>query len=298
MANPSITDPTKKYNQPPFPKQQELEWPGLDSQMDPQPDWGQDSYKGSGKLAGRVALITGGDSGIGRAVAIAFAREGANVAISYLPQEQADAEQCKQFVERSGAKCLLLPGDLRQKAYCSQIVEDTVKEFGKITTLVNNAAKQGKAVGSLAELDYERVAETFTINILSFFETSKAAVAHMKPGSTIINTGSIQAYKPSEEILDYATTKAAIVGFTKGLSSELIEKGIRVNCVAPGPFWTPLVCASFPKDKIKEFGAQNAPMKRPGQPAELAGAYVYLASEDSSFTTGEILAVTGGGITA
>jgi len=291
-------DPRSQYPRPPFPNQKEQDWPGTESQMDPKADWGQTSYKGSGKLQGQVALITGGDSGIGRAVAIAFAREGADVAISYLPQEQADAEECKAMVETSGTKCLLLPGDLSDKAYCSKVVEDTVKHFGKINCLVNNAAYQGKATSGIHELTYERVMQTFTVNIVSFFEVSKTAVKHMKPGSTIINTGSIQAYDPSAPILDYACTKAAIVGFTKGLSGELVEKGIRVNCVAPGPIWTPLVAASFPKEKLKEFGGKNSPMKRPGQPAELAPAYVFLASDASSYTTGEVLGVTGGGILA
>lgn len=291
-------DPRSLYPQPPFKQQQEQEWPGSDAKMDPKPDWGEKSYKGTERMKGQVALITGGDSGIGRAVAIAFGREGADVAISYLPQEQADAEACQKMVQESGTKCILLPGDLSDPSYCSGIVEETVKQLGKITCLVNNAAFQGKSVQSLQELDYARVQKTFTVNIVSFFETSKAAVKHMKPGSTIINTGSIQAYDPSSSILDYACTKAAIVGFTKGLSGELVSKGIRVNCVAPGPIWTPLVASSFPKEKLEVFGEKNSPMKRPGQPAELAPSYVHLATQASSYVTGEVLGVTGGGILA
>jgi NAD(P)-dependent dehydrogenase (short-subunit alcohol dehydrogenase family) len=298
-ASSGAPDPRNRHPQPPFKNQKELHHPGSDADMDPRPDWGEKSYKGCGKLKGQVALITGGDSGIGRAVAIAFAREGASVALSFLPSEQADADECKRMVETgdSVAKCVLLPGDLADKDYCAKVVEDTVKALGRLNILVNNAAYQGKARSGIGDLSYERIQKTFNINIVSFFEVTKAALKHMKPGGSIINTGSIQAYDPSHPILDYACTKAAIVAFTKGLSQELVGKGIRVNCVAPGPIWTPLVASSFPKEKLETFGEKN-PMKRPGQPAELAPAYVFLASPDSSYVSGEVLGVTGGGILA
>jgi len=288
-------DPTQIYPNPPFNEAKEQDWPGSDSKMNPTPDWGQDSYKGSDKLKGQVALITGGDSGIGRAVAIAFSREGCDVAISYLPQEQGDAEDCKKMVEASGKKCLLLPGDLCQKEQCSKIVEETVAKLGKLNILVLNHAFQGKSVSDISKLDYDRVMRAFQTNIISFFEITKAALNHLQRGSSIITTGSIQAYRPSHGILDYASTKAAIVGFTKGLSQELMPKGIRVNCVAPGPIWTPLVAASFPDEKLKQFGG-SYPAGRPGQPAELAGAYVYLASQAASYVNSEVLGVTGGGM--
>jgi len=294
-ASATNPDPRKEGPQPPF-KGKPQDWPGFEGQMDPKPDWGQDSYKGSDKLRGRVALITGGDSGIGRAVAIAFGREGAHVAISYLPQEQQDAEDCKSMVEKSGTRCLLIPGDLNNKEYCAEIVQKTIDTFGKLDILVNNAATQGKSVPSMVDMEYERVMTTFRVNIVGMFEVTKHALKHLKPGGVILNTGSIQAYSPTNSILDYACTKAAIVAFTKGLSDEQLPKGIRVNCVAPGPIWTPLVAASFDQKKLSEFGSK-VPMKRPGQPAELAPAYVFLASNNASYVSGEILAVTGGGIT-
>jgi len=292
----SNADPRSLFPHPPF-KTAPQEWPGTDMKMSPEPDWGQDSYKGTEKLRGHVALITGGDSGIGRAVAIAFGREGAHVAISYLPQEQQDAEDCKKMVEKSGTRCLLIPGDLNNKEYCAEIVTKTVAEFGKLDILVNNAAAQSKKVDSMVEMEYSRIEETFRVNIVAMFEISKAALKHLKPGGVIINTGSVQAYNPSNFILDYACTKAAIVAFTKGLSDEQLPNGIRVNCVAPGPIWTPLIAASFDTKMINTFGAQ-VPLKRPGQPCELAHAYVFLASGDASYISGEVLAVSGGEVTA
>ena len=288
--------PTEAHHKPPFNNQKELEWPGNESDMDPKPDYGEQSYKGSGKLKDHVALITGGDSGIGRAVALAFAREGADVAVSYL-NEHEDAKETERVILATGRKCLLLPGDLATEEQCKKIVQDTVKTFGRIDILVNNAAMQGKAVQSITEIDRQRVEYTFKVNIIAMFTIVKEALPHIPKGGAIINTGSVQAYAPSEQILDYASTKAAIVGFTKGLAGELVPKGIRVNCVAPGPVWTPLVAASFKKDKLKSFG-ESYPIGRPAQPAELAPAYVFLASQESRYVNAEILAVTGGKPTA
>ncbi|CAF0829794.1 unnamed protein product [Didymodactylos carnosus] len=296
MSHSLHGDPKKAGPQPSFPKQDQ-ESPGLESKMDPKPDYGEASYKGSAKLTDKVAVITGGDSGIGRAVALAYAREGAHCVISYL-NEDTDAQETQAAVEKEGRKCLLIPGDISQESQCKKIIDTAVKEFGHIDILVNNAAFQGKSVDDISKLDRERVEYTFRTNIISMFDLVRLAVPHMKKGSAIINVGSIQAYDPSAEILDYATTKAAIVGFTKGLASQLMEKGIRVNCVAPGPVWTPLVIASFPKTKNAEFG-KNYPIKRPAQPRELAPAFVFLASgECSSYISGEVLGVTGGEVLA
>jgi len=286
--------PRHEHPEPPF-KKQSLESPGLDSELDPKPDFGEHSYKGYDRLKGVVALITGGDSGIGKAVSLAFAREGADVAINYLPEEEQDAKETQRVVEGAGRKCLLLPGDLSQEGTCKKLVQGVVDKFGRIDCLVNNAAFQGKAVDKFEEMDHERVVYTFNVNIIAMFDLTRYALAHMKEGSTIINTSSIQAYKPGEYILDYACTKAAIVAFTKGLSQELIERGIRVNSVAPGPVWTPLPAASFSPEKMSKFGTQ-APTKRPAQPAELAPAYVFLASRESTYITGETIGVTGGEI--
>ena len=291
-SSSSASDPCSQYPAPPFPAQTQ-NWPGSDSLLSPLADHGENSYKGTGKLEGLTAIITGGDSGIGRAVAIAFAREGCSVSLSYLPQEEEDAKETEKHVKAAGRECLLIPGDISNDQQCKKIVDETVKKFGTISCLVNNAAYQGKAVDSIEDLDWDRVEFTMRTNIIAMFALCRYAVKHMKPGSTIINTGSIQAYQPSSSILDYATTKAAIVDFTKGLGQELIKKGIRVNCVAPGPIWTPLIAASFPADKNAQFGG-SYPIGRPGQPAELAPAYVYLASKDSSYVIGEVLSVTGG----
>ncbi|MBX3263126.1 MAG: SDR family oxidoreductase [Labilithrix sp.] len=280
---------------PPF-QESPQSTPGHESAMQTKPDYGERSYVGHGRLLDRVALVTGGDSGIGRAVALAYAREGADVAIAYL-NEHDDAEQTKALVEDAGRRALLLPGDLADVATCDRTIDDVVAAFGRIDVLVNNAAYQGKAVDSFAEIDAERVERTFRVNVMSMFHLIRRALPHMKEGSAIINVASIQAYQPNASILDYATTKGAIVAFTKGLSQELADKGIRANVVAPGPVWTPLIVQSFDREKIECFGA-NAPMKRPAQPAELAPAFVFLASSDSSYVNGEILGVTGGRLMA
>jgi len=276
---------------PPFQKQ-EQESPGLESEMNPRPDYGVDTYQGFNRLEGKVAIVTGGDSGIGRAVCLAYAREGCDLVCCYL-NEHDDAKELKQAVEDSGRKCLLCPGDITDDTICKSIVDKCLNKYGKIDILVNNAAYQGKACKSFLDIDYERICYTFKTNIISMFSFCKYCVPHMKEGSSIINVGSIQAYQPSHSILDYASTKGAIVAFTKGLAQELTEKKIRVNCVAPGPVWTPLVVASFPAEKNKEFGA-NYPIKRPAQPVELAPAFVFLALPDASYISGEILGVTGG----
>ncbi|MDI1480930.1 SDR family oxidoreductase [Polyangium sp. y55x31] len=291
MKQAAMKDPKDLGQKPPFPAQ-EQEYPGVESGMQPRPDHGETSYRGLGRLKDRVALITGADSGIGRAVAIAYAREGADVGIAYL-NEHEDANETKRLVEEAGRKAALFPGDLSSDAACKKLVEDAAKAFGRIDILVNNAAEQGKTVENFEELDAERVERTFRVNILAMFHIVRHALPHMKPGSVIINTSSIQAYQPSPEILDYAATKGAIVTFSKGLSQALIGRGIRVNTVAPGPVWTPLVVQSFPANKNARFG-ENSPMERPAQPAELAPAYVFLASNESSYVNGEVLGVTGG----
>jgi len=288
-----VPDPTTTGPRPPFIMQFPQNWPGSEKDMHPKPDFGETSYKGTGKLKDHVALITGGDSGIGRAVALAFAREGADVAISYF-NEHDDAKETEKWVKDAGRRCLLLPGDLSKEEVCKEIVEKTVKEFGQIHILVNNAAFQGKTVKSIQELDRERITNTFMVNIVAMFTITAAALPHIPKGGAIINTGSIEAYQPDYFILDYATTKAAIVGFTKGLAQELVPKGIRVNSVAPGPVWTPLVVASFDKANLTTFGGSMTPMGRPAQPAELATAYVFLASQESRYVNAEILPVTGG----
>jgi NAD(P)-dependent dehydrogenase (short-subunit alcohol dehydrogenase family) len=292
MATPEMHDPRKQGPRPPFPPQ-EQEPTGKQGKMRPEPDCGESSYKGLGRLAGRVALITGGDSGIGRAVAIAFAREGADVAIGYFQQEE-DARHTRAVVEESGRQGMIVSADLGDPQDCRRLVDEVVKRFGRIDVLVNNAAQQGASVERIEELDAERIDRTFKVNIEAMFHLVQAALPHMKPGATIINTSSIQAYRPSPAILDYACTKAAIVAFTKGLAQHLIERGIRVNSVAPGPVWTPLVAQSFDAEKLSKFGEQT-PMGRPAQPVELAPAYVFLACEESRYVNGEILGVTGQG---
>jgi NAD(P)-dependent dehydrogenase (short-subunit alcohol dehydrogenase family) len=284
-------DPTTQHPQPEQPEQQ-LEHPGREAAMDPQPDYGERSYRGSGRLQGRRALITGGDSGIGRAVALAFAREGADVVITHLEDEREDAAETVRVVEESGRKAAALAGDLTDEAFCREIVERTVRELGGIDILVNNAAYQMAREG-LEDISAEELDHTFRTNILAMFHTCKAALEHMQPGSAIINTGSIQAYQPSPSLLAYAATKAAIVNFSKGLAQQVIERGIRVNTVAPGPVWTPLIPATMPPDQVKSFGEQS-PIGRPAQPVELAPAYVFLASQESSFIAGETIGVTGG----
>jgi len=260
--------------------------------MQQKPDFGERSYRGHGRLEGRVALITGGDSGIGRAVALAFAREGADVAIAYL-EEHEDAKETARWVEEAGKRALLLAGDVGDPAVCEDWIRRTVETLGALHILVNNAAFQDEEVEDVRELTPERVQRTFRTNIEGMFFLTRAALPQLKPGAVILNTSSIQAYTPSPGILDYAATKGAIRTFTQGLAAALTPKGIRVNAVAPGPVWTPLIQQSFSADRVKEFG-ENSPLERPAQPAELAPAYVFLASNEAQYVSGEILGVTGG----
>lgn len=293
MANNKVAEkenPVKKYPQPPFPEQQQ-EIPGTDKAMKPKADHGEKSYKGSGKLKGKKAIITGGDSGIGRAVAIAFAREGADVLISYL-NEHDDAKETAKWVEEAGQKAVLLPGDISNEEHCQQIIKKAVEEFGQLDILVNNAAYQ-MSHKSLQEISAEELDYTFKTNIYSMFHLCKAAEEHLKPGSSVINTSSVNAYKPNPVLIHYATTKGAIQNFTAGLAQLWAEKGIRVNCVAPGPVWTPLIPSTFPPEEVAKFGEQT-PLKRAGQPAELAPVYVLLASDDASYILGATFQVTGG----
>ncbi|HMB06476.1 MAG TPA: glucose 1-dehydrogenase [Isosphaeraceae bacterium] len=283
-------DPREKGPKPPQPSQQQ-EPPGLESEMDPKPDYGEESYKGSGKLKGKAAVITGGDSGIGRAVALAFAREGADVLISYL-SEESDAEETARVVEAAGRKCVTVAGDISEEAHCRAIINRAVKEFGKVDVLVNNAAFQ-MTRESIEEISSEEFDRTLKTNLYAMFWLTKAAVPHMPKGGAVINTSSIQADAPSPELLPYAMTKAAIQNFTGGLAQMLGKKGIRANCVAPGPIWTPLIPATMPPEKVKNFG-KNVALGRPGQPAELAPVFVLLASDDSSYMAGATVAVTGG----
>ena len=285
-----VQDPQTKYPQPPQPEQQQ-DVPGTESDLQPKADHGETSYKGSGKLTGRKALITGADSGIGRAVAIAFAREGADVLIAYLNEDE-DAKETARYVEEAGRKAVLMAGDIREEAHCQQLVQRAVDELGGLDILVNNAAYQ-MAQQSLQDITEEQLDRTFRTNIYSMFFMCKAAEKHLKPGSTVVNTTSINAYKPGPQLLDYAATKAAIQNFSANLGQVWAEKGIRVNCVAPGPIWTPLIPSTMPPEKVKNFG-QDVPLKRAGQPAELAPAYVLLASDDSSYMTSSTVQVTGG----
>jgi NAD(P)-dependent dehydrogenase (short-subunit alcohol dehydrogenase family) len=284
-------NPKEKQPQPPFPEQQQTP-PGLESEMNPAPDFGEQSYKGSGRLQDKAAIITGGDSGIGRAVALAFAREGADVLISYLSEEETDAQETRRVVEAAGRRCVTMPGDIREESQCREIIKRAMDEFGKIDVLVNNAAFQMSHEG-IGEISTEEFDRTFRTNVYAMFYLCKAALPLMKEGGAIINTTSIQAYQPSPNLLAYAATKGAIANFTKGLSQEAIDKGIRVNAVAPGPIWTPLIPATMPPEKTAEFG-KDTPMQRAGQPAELAPVYVFLASDESSYISGEIIGVTGG----
>jgi len=288
----TLVDPRTRYPQPEFDEQSQP-YPGRDSQMKPTPDHGEGSYHGSGKLQDLTTVVTGGDSGIGRAVAIAFAREGADVVLSYLPEEQESAEKTADFVTEAGRTAVLVPGDLVTEEHCHHVVDRAVKEFGRIDVLVNNAAHQKAQPGGIEDISSEQFDRTLKTNLYAMFWLCKAAFPHMRPGASIINTSSIEAYQPKPALLEYAMTKGAIVNFTKGLAVEGAEKGIRVNAVAPGPIWTPLIPATMPPEEAKQFGSQT-PLKRPGQPAELAPAYVYLASSDSSYVTAEILGVTGG----
>jgi len=291
-ANAAPRDPQTKYTSEPFPEQSQP-WPGLQRDMNPRPDSGETSYRGSGRLAGRRALLTGGDSGIGRAAAIAYAREGADVAINYYPTEEPDAQEVKAIIEEAGRKAVLLPADIRTQGACEQLVADAVRELGGLDILVNNAAYQ-QSKADISEISDEQFVRTFETNIFAMFRISKTAIPHMPPGSVIINTGSVNSYNPGEELLDYASTKGAILIFTKGLAKQLAKKGIRVNMVAPGPIWTPLqVSGGQLPGKLGEFG-QDTPLGRAGQPAELAPLYVLLASEEASFSTGTAVGAHGG----
>jgi NAD(P)-dependent dehydrogenase (short-subunit alcohol dehydrogenase family) len=285
-------DPTTQYHPDEHP-QEKIEHPGVTSDMPEKPDHGEETYRGTGKLEGKRALITGGDSGIGRAVALAFAREGADVAISYLPEEEEDAQVTAGLVRDAGRTALTLPGDIREEAVCTGLVQQTVQELGGLDVLVNNAAYQMAQPNGLADISTEQLDRVFKTNLYAMFWITKAALPHLKAGSAIINTTSIQAYDPSVPLLDYATTKAGILNFTRGLSQQLAEQGIRVNAVAPGPIWTPLIPATMPEQKVESFGT-DVPLGRAGQPAELAPAYVFFASQESSYITGEVLGVTGG----
>ena len=285
-------DPTTRYPSI-SPPEQEQEWPGSHSEMDPVPDIGEDSYRGSGRLEGRKALITGADSGIGAAVAIAFAREGADVAISYLPAEESDARHIVSLIEAAGRTAIAIPGDLTDAAYCRSLVDTAVSGLSGLDILVNNAGKQ-VAIERIEDISDEQFDETFKTNVYAMFWITKAAMAHLKPGSTIINTASLEAYKQIPFLLDYASTKAAVNNFSKALAQQLAPRGIRVNVVAPGPTWSALqVSGGYPTDQLPTYG-QDTPLGRAGQPAELAPAFVFLASGESSFVVGETLNVNGG----
>lgn len=289
---PTKQDPREQYPKPPFRKQPQPA-PGLSAEMTPQPDCGEESYVGHGKLAGRKALITGGDSGIGRAAAIAFAREGADVVINCLPAEEKDARAVIRLVEAAGRKGVAIFGDITSEAFCSSLIESMIKELGGLDILVNNAAAQ-TTEPNILDITTEAFDRTLKTNLYALFWITKAAIPHLAPGAAIINTTSIQAYQPSEGLVDYAMTKAGIVDFTKSLSKQLIGKGVRVNAIAPGPFWTPLQSSGgTTEEKLKTFGS-TVPLGRPGQPVEIAPIYVLLASQEASYITGEIYGVTVG----
>lgn len=289
---PSMQDPRGQYPKPPFPKQPQPA-PGLAARMEPEPDHGETSYVGSGRLKGRKALITGGDSGIGRATAIAFAREGADVAIVHLPDEAEDAKSVLRLIEEAGGKAINLVGDIKDEAFCEQLVRDAYAQLGGLDILVCNAGKQ-RSQPTIAEITTDQFDATLKTNLYALFWIAKAALPLMPPGAAIINTASIQAYSPSESLLDYATTKAGIVAFTKALSKQAIDRGVRVNAVAPGPFWTALQpSGGQTQEKVQHFGETSA-FGRPGQPAEIAPLYVLLASQEASFVTGEVWGATGG----
>ncbi|WP_371407628.1 SDR family oxidoreductase [Kribbella sp. NBC_00662] len=286
------SDPTTRYAGPEQQEPQSQEHPGHSGAMTPEPDYGEQTYRGSGKLTGKRALITGGDSGIGRAVALAFAREGADVMISHLEAEEQDARETCRLVRESGRTTAALAGDIQDEQHCGRLVDECVQELGGIDILVNNAAYQMSQEG-IADISTEQFDRVLKTNVYAMFWLCKAALPHLSEGSAIINTTSIQAYEPSPNLLDYATSKAAILNFTKGLAQELAPKGIRVNSVAPGPIWTPLIPATMPADKVADFGA-DTPLGRAGQPAELAPLYVFFASDDSTYVTGERIGATGG----
>ena len=281
----------KSQKKPLRPKQKQERRPGTEKPMTPQPKAQAVHYKGSDKLRDKVAFITGGDSGIGRAVAVLFAREGADVAVLYL-NEHGDAEETKRLVEAEGRRCLLIAGDIGDEGFCHDVVKQTVRELGGLDILVNNAAEQHPQE-SITDISSEQLERTFRTNIYSYFYCTKAALPHLKESGVIINTTSVTAYRGSEKLLDYSATKGAIVAFTRSLSKALVEKGIRVNAVAPGPIWTPLIPSTFPEEKVETFGA-DVPMKRAGEPEEVAPCYVFLASSDSSYMTGQVLHPNGG----
>jgi NAD(P)-dependent dehydrogenase (short-subunit alcohol dehydrogenase family) len=284
--------PPPQYPKPPFPEQQQ-EWPGLAQKMQPKPDHGEQSYRGTGRLTGRRILITGGDSGIGRAATIAFAREGADVALNYLPQEEPDAKEVVQLIRDAGRKAVPLPGDLRDEAFCSRLVNDAARQLGGLDVLVSNAARQ-HSLPELSQLTTELLDWTFKTNVYAMVWLTKAALRHIGPGGAIITTTSVNAYDPSENLVDYSMTKAAIMNFTKSLAKQLASRQIRVNCVAPGPIWTPLQPSGGQEPKkLVTFGA-DTPMGRPGQPAELAPLYVLLASREATYSTGQIFGAVGG----
>lgn len=291
MPQSTSSDPRTRYHADGFPRQ-EQDQPGLTAATEPTPDHGEESYVGAGRLDGLRALITGGDSGIGRAVAIAFAREGADVAISYLPVEEEDGADTAGWIERAGRRALRLPGDVRNERECADLVQRVVDEFGGLDILVLNAAYQENRDG-LETIPTEEIERVFFTNLFAPMWIARAAIPHLRPGSSIITTSSIQAFNPSPQLIDYAMTKAAQVAFTKALAQQLGEKGVRVNAVAPGPIWTPLIPATSWPDKVQEFG-QDTPLGRAGQPAELAHAYVFLASPENSYVSGAIVPVTGG----
>lgn len=291
-SSKNLKNPATEYRTEGFPKQLQ-EYPGVQADMTPVPDCGEKSYKGNNRLAGRKMLVTGGDSGIGRAAAIAYAREGADVAINYMPSEQKDAEEVAKYIEESGGKAVLLAGDLRDEEFCKQMVRDAYEALGGLDNLTLVAGKQ-VAKESIEDISTEQLEDTFKINVFSMFWTIKEALPLLPEGSTIITTSSIQAYQPSPTLLDYASTKAAILAFTRSLAKQLASKGIRVNSVGPGPIWTPIqISGGQLQEALPEFG-QDTPLKRAGQPVELAGVYVFLASEESSYVTAEIYGVTGG----
>jgi NAD(P)-dependent dehydrogenase (short-subunit alcohol dehydrogenase family) len=268
-------------------------YPGRTGELDVRPDHGEETYRGTGRLEGRKAVITGGDSGIGRAVALAFAREGADVLISYLEEEEKDAQETVRLVEEAGRTAVTVPGDLREEAQCRAVIDRAVQEFGRIDVLVSNAAYQMSQDGGIDAITTEQFDRVMKTNVYAMFWLCKAAIPHMPEGSSIITTSSVQAFNPSPHLMDYATSKAAIVNFTKALGNDLTEKGIRANSVAPGPVWTPLIPATMPEDKLESFG-QQSPLGRAAQPAELAPIYVFLASQESSYITSEVIGVTGG----
>jgi NAD(P)-dependent dehydrogenase (short-subunit alcohol dehydrogenase family) len=296
QSPPSSENPTERYDQPDTEGEQLAE-PGssasVTGEMGDEPDHGEATYEGHGRLDDQVAVITGGDSGIGRAVALAFAREGADVVISYLEGEDRDGRETARLVEEAGRRAVLVPTDLTREEACRALVDRAVDEFGRIDVLVNNAAYQMVQPGGIADITTEQFDRVMKTNLYAMFWLCQMSLPHMQPGSSIINTSSVQASSPSPELLDYATTKAGIANFTRGLAAMVAEKGIRVNSVAPGPIWTPLIPATMPEEKVASFGEQT-PMGRAGQPAEVATAFVYLASRESSYITGEVLAVTGG----